>query len=154
MKTAVFILLALSFMTCKSIQFDQTPPFQIIEATYNTWIGGQPGVSGINVFINYTSTTTVAFDSIYFRNQGVRLESVSKNGKNSIAGYFSTSSGNSTLDFILHKESKKEAGNSLPEKKIPFVLKEHEAVISYKDGSNTKYYKITELKKSKTNFYQ
>ncbi|WOC41132.1 hypothetical protein [Polaribacter sp. HL-MS24] len=42
MKTAVFILLALSFMTCKSIQFDQTPPFQITEATYNTWIGGQP----------------------------------------------------------------------------------------------------------------
>ena len=44
-----------------------------------------------NVFITIRSATAVAFDSIYFRNQGVRLEYVSKKGKKSIAGYFSTS---------------------------------------------------------------
>lgn len=154
MKTIAFILIASTFLTCKSIQFDQAPPFKITEVSYKNWIGGQPGVSGVNVFINYTSATAVAFDSIYFRNQGVRLEYVSQKENKSIAGYFSTSTGKRTVDLILHKDPKKEVGNAFPERKIPFVLKENEAVVSYKEGKATKYYKITGLKKSKTDFYQ
>jgi len=40
-----------------------------------------------------------------------------------------------------------EFGNEMPEisQKIPFVLKDNECVISYKDGKTTKYFKVDNI---------
>ena len=153
MKLTTIIVLVFSFTQCKTLQFDEKAPFKITEASYKNWVGGQPGVHGVNVFINYTSAKTVAFDSIYFQNKGARLELKETKGSTSIVGYFNTSNVKNKFDLILHKDGKKEVGNQAPKVKIPFVLKDNEAVISYKEKGIVKYYKVSNLKKSASDYY-
>jgi hypothetical protein len=148
------LAIALSFMQCGSVSFDKTPPFNITEATYTNWIGGQPGVSGTKVFITYSLIASVDFDSIYFKNSASKIELHSKGAKMILIGNFSTSN-RAEHDLVLHIDSKKERNNKPPETtKIPFELKENEAVISYKEKGKPRYFKIANLKKEATNFYQ
>lgn len=137
---------------CKSIQFDKHPPFKITKATYNNWIGGQPNVKGINVFVLYTSEQSVEFDSMYFNERITKIEIKEKQGIKLIVGRYDTSTRNE--DLILHSDSKKETGNKVPKTNtFPFELGENEAVISYKEGNKTKYYKIKNIKQTETDFY-
>ena len=48
------------------------------------------------------------------------------------------------MNYILHKDPKKEFGNKPPiiTEKIPFVLNDNEAVITYKVNNKTEYYKV------------
>ena len=153
MKLTAIILFAFSFTQCKSLQFDKSPPFKIIQASYKNWVGGQPGVRGVNVFINYTSETKIEFDSIYFIGRVVKIEINEMKGIKYLAGRFNTSTVNSRDDLILHNNATKEVGNDHPENKTPFELKENEAVISYKEGAIIKYYKISDIEKAETDFY-
>jgi hypothetical protein len=153
MKIITLVFITFGFMTCKSLQFDKNPPFKITQASYKSWVGGLPGVHGVNVFISYTSKSEIAFDSIYFRNKAGKLEINTQKGTKYIVGHFNTSSVNSRKDLIFRKDSKKEVGNAPPEKRIPFELKENEAVISYQEAGTTKYYKVSNLKKEASVFY-
>jgi hypothetical protein len=110
-------------------------------------------VGGVHVFIDYTSKSAVTFDSIYFMNTVVKLEMNERKGVKYLAGRFNTTTVNSREDLILHREGTKELGNKIPALKIPFVLKENETVISYKEGGKIKYFKIAGLKKNDTDFY-
>jgi hypothetical protein len=57
-------------------------------------------------------------------------------------------------DRILDENTSKEIHNQFPEvKKMPFELKQNEAIISYKIKDKTKYFKIKSIKKGKTIFY-
>lgn len=138
---------------CKTVQFDTHPPFKITKAIYKNWSGGQPGVSGTNVFINYTSENTIVFDSIYFKNKVTKIAFIKSENSKQIAGYFNTST-RKNEDIILHQNATKELKNKIPKtKKIPFELKQTEAVISYKEKGKTNYFKVT-LEKEKSDFYQ
>lgn len=149
------VFIATLLMQCKVVSFDKTPPFTVTEATYSYWVGGQPGVRGTNVFIYYDAEAAVAFDSIYFNNAVVKIQLKTNKGKTYLAGHFNTSTVHRKEDLILHADEKKEVQNKKPIlKKLPFELKEGEAVISYKEGEKQKYFKIQGLKKTKGVIYQ
>ena len=148
------VLLTTLITQCKSTKFDKTPPFTITRATYHYWVGGMPGVSGVNVFIGYQTDKNITFDSIYFANKKVKAQTKLVKGKTYLIGYFNTSTINSKEDLILHRNGKKEFGNKPPVKeKFPFKLKENEAVISFREKGKTKYYKVKNLQQTKTDFY-
>lgn len=153
MKIFAIIFITINLAACKSVQFEKNPPFQIIEATHKSWVGGLPGVHGINVFITYTSKKTIAFDSIYFRNKVVRLEMKEINGIQHLTGRFNTSKVNSRKDLILHRDTQKEVGNEPPKIKFQFDLNSNDAVISYRVAGKTKFHKVFNIKKERTGFY-
>ena len=153
MKSTIFLFLTLSFVMCKSTSLDIKPPFKITEASYKSWAGGQPGVHGINVYINYTSKTAIDFDSIYFRNKTVKLETKKQKERKLLIGYFNTSTINSKEDLILQKEASNSDSTKNIEIPFPFILKENEAVIRYTIANVVKYYKISNLKKEASDFY-
>jgi len=154
-KLLALILIMTGFTQCKSTKFDKTPPFTVTEATYTNWVGGIKGVRGVNVVINYTSSSEVKFDSIYFINKVIKIEFKSVKEQQVLVGHFNTSSVNSKEDLVLHADSTKELKNTIPSlKKFPFELKENEAVISYQEGKKTKYFKVENIKVGKSVFYQ
>ena len=141
-----------SLLQCGSTNLETSPPFEINSAAYFSWIGGQPGISGMNVKIRYTSDKNIQFDSIYFRKKIVKLEvNISKDQK-MIIGHFNTSSPN--REIVLQLDPMKEMKNEIPEiKKFPFELNENEAIISYRVNDKIKYFKIKTVKKGKRIFF-
>lgn len=156
MKTINFLFILtiiISFSQCGSLKFDEHPPFEIKSAVYENWFGGQPGVSGINVKIHFSSNRTIEFDSIYFSNKVAKLEAKDANKNTVVFGYFNTSTRQNNL--VLDANPIKELKNPVPEiKKFPFKLKKNQAVISYKINGKIKYYKIKSLVKSKSINYK
>lgn len=151
-KILSFLIIIIGFSQCASLKFEKKPPFKITNAVYKNWVGGQPGVSGINVKITYSSAQKIQFDSIYFLNKAAKLEAKDVNKNTEVYGYFYISSLNN--DIILDSDPTKEMNNPIPKiKNFPFELKENEAVISYTIKGNTKYYKIKSLvKQNSINF--
>lgn len=155
MKLLGILLIAFSFTQCGSVKFTENPPFTITDAQYQNWIGGMPGSSGTIITIAYDSNTEITFDSIYFANKIGSLKASSNNGNQSLIGTINNTTSIVKKDLILHSDPKKEFKNELPTvKKLPFELKENEAVISYKQGEKTKYFKIEKVKKGKPIFRQ
>ncbi len=153
MKIIGCIILTIGFFQCASVHFEKTPPFSVKGATFNNYVGGLPGVSGTWVRIYYEATTKIAFDSIFFKGRKTKIELQTIKNKTFASGHFNTSTVNSKEDLILHREGKKEYGNKAPEKKLPFELKENEAVISYTENGETKYYKVKNIKEGKKTYY-
>ena len=150
----LFLFTIVLITQCKSMQFDTHPPFKVTKATYNNWVGGQPGVKGINVFVRYTAKQNIEFDSMYFHGRITKIEINEKKGVKFIVGRYNTATKKDNEDIILHSDSKKEVGNKIPATNtFPFELKENEAVISYQEKDKTKYYKIENIKQTKTDFY-
>lgn len=150
-KAILIAFVTILLIQCKSTQFDAKPPFNIIDATYNNWVGGQKGVSGIRLVFNFEAQETVTFQKVYFANKEGSLESANKDGKKVLTGHISTST---TSDITIDFDTKKEVKNKLPESTFPFELKENEAVISYLQNGVTKFYKVKNVTKTKTSFYQ
>lgn len=151
MKSVIYLFIVLGFTTCKSVKTEGNTSFKVNGATYNYWVGGQAGVSGIRVIINYTSDEEVTFDKIYFQKKEGTIENYLRDGKTFLVGRISTSKkrgGDLTMDI----DPKEEMNNKLPEK-IPFELKENEAVIMYTYKGESHHYKITDIKKTQSDFY-
>ena len=153
MKFVIYAYMVIGLMTCRSIKLEGTPPFTIQEATYNNWVGGREGVSGIKLLINYTSDQEVSFDKIYFQNKEGTIESNEKDGKTFLLGRIDTSTRKKDRDLVLDIDPKKEMNNPLPKTKIPFELKENEAVILYTFKGESHHFKVKSIKKTKTEFY-
>lgn len=105
--------------TCKTAKMEKSPPFTITQATYNHWVGGQEGVSGVKVTIAYTAPEDVIFKSIFFHNKEAKIENRNVGEKKYIIGHFNTST-RARRDIILDRDPKKEMNNKLPEKKNTF----------------------------------
>ena len=141
-----------SLLQCGSINFEMSPPFEINSAAYFSWVGGQPGISGMNLKISYTSDKNIQFDSIYFRKRIVKLKASNLEDQKMIVGHFNTSSPN--REIVLQLDPMKEMKNEIPQiKKFPFELNENEAIISYKVNDEIKYFKIKIVKKGKRMFF-
>ena len=145
MKLIPILIIAITLIQCGSSKFVDNPPFSIDSAYYTNWVGGQRGVSGTNVVFNYSANQTIVFDSIYFKNRVEKLQDKSSNNQKIIVGYFSNPKKGV---LIIDKNPTKEVNNKPPNlERNKFILKENEAVISYKEGAKTKYFKITSLEK-------
>lgn len=151
-KVIILMMFAVTFSQCASTKFDSKPPFTITSATYNSWVGGQQGVSGIRLVFNYESKETIKFQKVYFAKKVGSLELREKEGKAFLTGHISTST-RKDKELILDIDPKKEMKNELPKKTFPFELKENEAVISYLENGVTKFYKVKDIIKTKTDYY-
>lgn len=142
---SIIILLGFSFCSATKSNIKDptkdTHPFKVTKATYNTWVGGQPGVKGIKIAITIDNTE-IELDSVFYRNMKTKLQQEKDSLSPIFVGIFILP--NTKKDYILHENSVKEYGNSPPNisPKSPFELKKNEAVISYLYKGNTYYYKI------------
>lgn len=154
MKSIIYLFIVLGLTTCKSVKLDQTPPFTTTEATYNYWTGGQQGVSGIRVIMNYKDAAEgVSFQKIYFQNKEGEIETYKREGKTFLIGHINTSTPREQ-DLTLDFDPNKELNNKPPkEEKIPFVLKENEAVIVYTYKGESHHFKVKNIKKTKSDFF-
>ena len=151
MKLLSIILLAIGFSKCKSLPFENNPPFTIHNATQIDITGGMPGSNMIQLLIEYSSSETIKADSLYFLNHKAKASVESRGDKTYFIGRFYPNNIQSKADLQLHKDGRNEYGNKPPktENNIPFELESNEAIISYRDGSNIKYVKIENIKKGK-----
>lgn len=153
MKLFGILILALSLTQCASTKLDTNPPFVIKKASYKHITGGLPDNSTLNLMIEFTSTKTVDFKQVYFQNRVITPVIEQKQGKNYIAARYKTSTERDRKDLNLNADPKKEFGNTTKNNvKIPFELNEYDALITYKLGDKTRYYKIENVKKEKRVF--
>jgi len=155
MKTLKFILVftvtSTLFFCCGASKdkpmhkFQKNPPFKIVNAVVTNWVGGKPGVRGLKVAISIDNKN-IKLDSLYFRNRKTALKLLANSNPSMYIGVFITSKG--INDYILHKDVTKEFGNTprLFQEKIPFNLKNNEAVVSYQFQTKNYFYKITNVK--------
>lgn len=154
-KNIIFSILLLTIMTsfsqCSSSQtLQEKAPVTLGEVYFERWNAGvQGGGSGINLFIPVT-TNSIVLDSVFFRGKSTKLETKAQNAMLYI-GYFKTEF-NQPKDMVMSSNPLDEYHNPLPiqKEKIPFILKDSECVVSYKDGQTTKYFKIENITEKQT----
>ena len=153
MKILYLLAIVFVFSQCGSTQFEKKPPFSIESATYTKWVGGIQGVRGTNIQIKLSKKTTVSFDSLFFQNKITKIAVRNKKGTTFLIGNYTTSSKQKN-NFILHSDPTMELKNKIPKKaNFPFSLKENEAIISYKVGGLSKYFKIVNIQKTSSEFF-
>ena len=133
---------------CSSSQeLVEKPPFKTGDVASEDWVSKE-GETGTNLFIPITEGKDIILDSVYFRGNIVKLERIKRDSYLVFIGKFP----NAERDIVMHSDPRKEAGNKppLPKKKLPFELKENEAVVSFTEGEQVKYYKIENIKESPT----
>ena len=145
-KTITLFIILISIVSCKSTKTMITNklPFKIEKATYSNWIDDVKNEKGTKVELLLNKP--YALDSIYFRNQKVKL-TPSKTSSKYVA-VFPTKP--KYRDLILTGDSKNEFGNQLPniKKNIRFELEKDEAIISFQTKKGTQYYKIERLQQA------
>lgn len=148
-KLLLLFCLTFSFTQCKTMKLSKKAPFTVTGATYHNWVGGQPGVSGTDLIIGVANSTETTFKDVYFQNKTIALRSKNRDGKKYVVANFNTSKRNDN-DVLV--EGKKETVKATVVK-FPFDLKENEAVISYLVGTKMHYFKVVNIKKTKTIYY-
>lgn len=152
LKMILFVCVSILFAQCKTIRLTEKAPFNTTSATYQNWVGGQPGVSGINVIIGVANETTVEFTNLYFRNKIQKPMIETRKGKKYLVVNISTSTRGNT-DKIIEEPKKKTTKKVVDKNEFPFTLAQNEAVIQYQYKGKTFYYKITNIKKTATIYY-
>ncbi len=146
----------MSFSQCDKNSFDKKPPVEFSKAYFQDWVGGKPGSRGVLVtLITDNSKNSIAFDSIYFNERAVKLESQVSGSELILTGSF-IQINPKDRNLILSGNSEEEFGNKPPKKvsKIPFKLNDKEAIISYFIKEKKRYFKLSEIKKEKALYYQ
>lgn len=144
-------ILLITLTKCASYKLESTAPFNVVSATSYSRVGGMPGSpGGTEVKIVYTANTEITFDSIYYQNKKAKTRTFTENKGKVVSAIFYNST--TPKDIQMHSDASKEYGNSAPndDKEIPFTLKDDELVISYIEGSKTKYFKTGPVKKGKS----
>ncbi|MCM5662225.1 hypothetical protein [Galbibacter mesophilus] len=134
----------LGFSQCGSSQkLTENAPFQLGEVKSEPWTAGDnKEATGENIYIPVPEENGATLDSLYYKNQAVKLERIKKDDYLVYIGRFPFF--NTPPDMIMHADPKKEFGNKPPKTnaKNPFELSENEAVVSYTVDGKTNYYKI------------
>lgn len=164
-KLMFLICIACSFTQCSTMKLTEKAPFTITGATYNNWVGGQPGVGGTNLIIGIANNENITFTSVYFRNKKIKTSVERRNKKNylvvnlnkaekeiRVLGYSRQVVSGSGKNISENNKVKTTIiENKTPP--IPFKLKVNEAVICYKVNNKYFYYKVSNIKKTETIFY-
>ena len=137
------------FSNCSSAQKLQTKtPIKFGDVYFQKWNAGvEEGGSGLNIFISIAAELPKSnqMDSVYFRGKAAKLQTFEEKA-NLYVGRFK-SEVYQKPDIVMSSNSKEEYGNKAPNlsKKIPFKLNDSECVVSYKEGTTTKYFKIEKI---------
>ena len=150
-------MVVIMFSSCSSSQkLQEKIPFTINSTTSQKWVAGvEAGGSGTDVVIYATGiSTTITLDSLYFRGKKGSIEAITYNENIHYKARFKDVN-MVKPDIIMHADPKKEFGNQPPplQEKIPFELKEDEAILLYHVKGKAKYFKITGIKELETLFY-
>ena len=140
------IILSVIMIGCKSQSLATSAPFNIDEKTYFYWVGGKQGTEGTTIrLVGRTQSLNVSFSKLYFQNNEYDIVPEFSSQGFSIEGTFSKFR---EKDVIMHKDPAAEYGNQPPkvDKKIPFDLKDDEAVLLYSINGMEGYHKISEIK--------
>lgn len=148
-----FVTTVIMFSYCSSAQrLEEQAPFIIEELYTQKWIAGiQSGGSGTDLYLKLKDLKEdIDLDSVYFRSKVAKLETTSD--QNLFVGRFTSMS---KQDIVLSNEPKAEFGNEAPKllNKTPFQLKASECVISYRQNSTTRYFKVGGIKEKPTLSY-
>ena len=152
MKYLFSLTFSILLFSCTTTKMVKNPPFTIIDANYQNWFGGRQGIKGISIKIVVKDISdNITFTNIYFKNEKLPVF-VTTIGKGKLLSA-NINTGKLQTSLIMHENSVKEYGNTLPKNKndFPFTLKENEAVISYTKGNKEYFYKLT-LQKEKDLF--
>jgi len=140
------IILSVIMIGCKSQNLATSAPFSIDEKTYFYWNGGKQGTEGTTIrLVGHTQSLNVSFSKLYFQNHEYGIVPEFNSQGFVIEGSFSKFR---EKDVILHKDPAAEYGNEPQkvEKKIPFDLKDDEAVLLYSVNGMEGYHKISGIK--------
>jgi hypothetical protein len=148
----ITLLTTISFLSCASTQekpkasnqyiLTEKTPFMITEGHFQKWAAGaQGGGSGTHVFLTFAALQkNVSLKELYFKGEKTSLKIVGKNSNKYQASFRDQ---NRTITIMDH-DALKEAVNT-PPVKIPFTLKEDDAVLSYIENNELKFFKISAL---------
>jgi hypothetical protein len=157
LKIICLLVLTISFAQCKTVKLVQNPPFTITGATYNNWVGGQPGIKGTNLVIAIENKLNTTIKSIYFRNKKNTVSIENRKGKEYLVVNINTSSVIVGVKKDIVKAKGVKTTKTTPLKvnspTIPFKLDTNQAVIKFMVGKKTFYYKVSNIKKTETVFY-
>jgi hypothetical protein len=143
---AIIMLHTFLFSSCSTAQKLLTKsPIEYDEVYFQKWAAGiKEGGSGMNLFIPIKKelSKSIQLDSVYFKGKGVLLQKI-EGKKTAYVGRFKFNF-NHKKDTTMSSVLNEEYGNQAPilKEKIPFDLKDSECVVSYKEGNETKYFKI------------
>ena len=156
MRKRIKLKLALCFMvtilvsSCHSIKIENRPPFNITEATYYSWTGGQPGVSGINIIMTHTPVQEVVFDSVYFRGMKGVIETYTSEKETYIIGRINTSK---SMHSII-SDGTSQIIESVSDQTENYGLKDNEALILYTFKNKKSYFKVSDLVNTQPKYYK
>lgn len=138
---SISIISLIFFLSCGSAKeiSESNPPFKVLSSTYSKWLGCQPGVNGVIISIKIDNSA-VKLDTIYFKNRSALL----KLNENRATYNVSMVLPNTNKHLQLDIDPRKEFGNEVPDisTKIPFELKDNEAVVRYFFKGKFSFYKI------------
>ncbi|WP_029036338.1 hypothetical protein [Salinimicrobium xinjiangense] len=144
------LLVIFSFSNCANgKQLQENPPKVVQQPYYSTWTGGVKAAgSGFNLFIPVEKGSEIVLDTVYFRGKKGMLEKDPSN-ENLYVARFKTASAEHDRDFVMHEDPRMEYGNKPPaiRERIPFELKEGEAVVHYTKNGKSKYFRLTDIQK-------
>lgn len=153
MKTTAFynsllsVIMLIAFSSCSSSQkLEQKTPFIVQKPIAQNWYGGRPE-SGNGIKVSFTVKNMpegVSLDSLYFRGMKAAITTESTSDAVTCVANFVIKPDQKS-DMVMHSDPKKEFGNTIPKPKhkIPFKLKEDEAVLKYIEGNTEKFFKIS-----------
>ncbi|TXE08483.1 hypothetical protein ES711_08230 [Gelidibacter salicanalis] len=106
------------------------------------------GHTGYKLYIPMHSQETkdILLDSVYFRNQTVKLDRTTEGSNTLYTGEFRTHQ-KSNNDIIMSSNPMDEMANTPPNisKRIPFELEASEGIVSYKYKGDIRYFKIENI---------
>ena len=153
--SALALGLSLLFMgaSCKTASTQSKVPFSIDEKTYFHWVGKSEAKRGTTITIKgFTQTLNLSFSKIYFQNH--EYDVVPQfNGTDFVLS--ATRSELFPADLIMSGDPLEEYGNKPPsasKSKIPFDLKNDEAVLQYSVNGQEAFHKVSGIRKMETVF--
>ena len=141
----------MGFTQCVHQKFENNYPFTITSATHTNVFGGLSGNNSIDLRLGFSSSKNIEFKQLFYLHKKAKVVIEIKGGVKYIVARYNTSP---ESNLVMHGNSKEEYGNSPPEDHFPFVLKENEAVLSYKEGEKIKFVKIEKIRQEKRVFMQ
>ena len=131
---------------CKTQSLETSAPFSIDEKVYFDWVGGKKGTQGTTVrFRGKTSSLNISFSKIFFQNREYGV--VPQFNSEGFLLEASFSEMTEPVDIMGTNPAIEKALNPpKEEKKIPFDLKDDEAIILYSINGREGYHKVTAIK--------
>lgn len=100
------------------------------------------GTNSLELFIPVKAiqVNRISLDSVYFRGMNSALQQDPEN-----ASVYTAQFSTGKKDLIMSSDPKEEYANKMPQMpvKVPFELKDDEAVVVFEENNKKKYYKIT-----------